>query len=202
VKQVFPRSYDPTNGRYIAKFGTWIVPDEAQWLLENVPFTQINVFGEPPVTADAHSEQTMEKFLKPSAGVWGGFGNRNFQVQDKPHHLYLAQFKKSPELLAGARLERGQGVIKIGISGNLKNRLKALNLSFPETASISWGLIRTAEFPDRDSAGEKETLFKNLSIEKFGAKSLGREFFIMDLDRAENLFTELSPVPGLLLKVK
>jgi|GEM_PF-1225360 len=202
VKQVFPQSYDPSNGRYIARFGTWLVPDEAQWLLQNVPFSQTNVFGEPPTTVDASSEQSIEKFLKPSAGVWGGFGNRNFQVQDKPHHLYLAQFKKSPELLAGAHLERGQGLVKIGISGDLKNRLKALNLSFPETTSINWGLIRTAEFPNRDSAGEKETLFKKLAIEKFGARSLGREFFIMDMDKAEKLFTELSPVSGLLLKVK
>lgn len=202
VKQVFPRSYDPSNGRYIARFGTWLVPDEAQWLLENVPFTQTNVFGESPIVADAQSEQSIAKFLKPSAGVFGGFGTRSFQVQDKPHHLYLAQFKMSPELLAGKRLERGQGLVKIGISGNLKSRLKALNLSFPETTSIKWNLIRTAEFPDRDSAGEKETLFKKLAIEKYGAESLGREFFIMDEEKLGSLFTELSPVSGLLIKVK
>jgi len=50
VKHVFPKSYDPKNGRYIAKFGTWLNPSEAHWLLADVPFTQVDVFGEPRIT--------------------------------------------------------------------------------------------------------------------------------------------------------
>ena len=93
------------------------------------------------------------------------------------------------------------GLIKIGISGNIKNRLKALNLSFPPTAMIGWKIIRTAQFPDRSTAGDAEALFKVQAIEEYGASSLGNEFFIMDMRKAEALFNELSPVTGLDLRL-
>lgn len=72
VQQVLPRSYDPNNGRYIARFGTWLVPDEARWVLEKVPFVETNVYGETPAQ---HDEQDGAKtgsialFLKPSKGA-------------------------------------------------------------------------------------------------------------------------------------
>lgn len=204
VKQVFPKSYDPKNGRYIAKFGTWLVPQEARWLLEKVPFTQINVFGETPIAPlndDIAKPGSISSFLKPSRGVFGSFGDRSFEVLDKPHKLYLALFPASPELLAGRPVPRGTGLVKIGISGNIKNRLKALNLSFPQTATIGWKITRTAQFPDRSSAADAEALFKYQAVEEFGASSLGKEFFVMDLSKAEALFNRLSPVTGLDLRI-
>jgi hypothetical protein len=204
VKQVFPRSYDPKNGRYIARFGTWLVPQEARWLLEKVPFTQTSVFGEAPITAlngGGIKTGSIQSLLKPSQGVFGSFGDRSFEVQDKPHKLYLALFPSSPELLAGRPVPIGAGLIKIGISGNVKNRLKALNLSFPQTATIGWRITRTAQFLDRSSAADAEATFKAQAIEEFGASSLGKEFFIMDLSNAEALFNKLSPATGLDVRV-
>jgi hypothetical protein len=204
VKQVFPKSYDPKNGRYIAKFGTWLVPQEARWLLEKVPFTQTNVFGETPIAPlndDIAKTGSISSFLKPSRGVFGSFGGRTFEVQDKPHKLYLALFPASPELLAGRPVPKGVGLVKIGISGNIKNRLKALNLSFPQTATIGWKITRTAQFPDRSSAAEAEALFKFQAVKEFGASSLGKEFFVMDLSKAEALFNRLSPATGLDLRI-
>jgi hypothetical protein len=126
VNQVFPKSYDPKNGRYIARFGTWLEPQEARWLLEKVPFTQTNVFGETPITpSNGESTRAISSSLKPSHGVFGSFGGRSFEVRDKPHKLYLARFSSSPELLAGRPLPNGVCLVKIGISGNIKNRLKA-----------------------------------------------------------------------------
>lgn len=204
VKQVFPKSYDPKNGRYIAKFGTWLVPQEARWLLEKVPFTQTNVFGETPIAPlndDIAKAGSISSFLKPSHGVFGSFGDRSFEVQDKPHKLYLALFPASPELLTGRPVPRGTGLVKIGISGNIKNRLKALNLSFPQTATIGWKITRTAQFPDRSSAADAEASFKCQAVEEFGASSLGKEFFVMDLSKAEALFNTLSPATGLDLRI-
>lgn len=72
VNQVFPKSYSPKNGRYIARFGTWLMPDEARWLLEKVPFTETNVFGEPQVVlggADPEASGPLASLLNPSRGV-------------------------------------------------------------------------------------------------------------------------------------
>jgi hypothetical protein len=124
VKQIFPRSYDPRNGRYIAKFGTWLKPEEANWLLEKVPFHETNVFGEPPFKETANTKQDaspLSSFLKPSTDFFGGFGTRSSEIHDKPHSLYIAEFPSNPELLAGQDVKNGAGVVKIGISGNLKN---------------------------------------------------------------------------------
>ena len=201
IGQVFPQSYDPNNGRNIARFGTWLTAKESQWLLEDVPFTQVNVFGEPPITDANHPAQSMEKLLTPATGIFGKFGKREFEIHDKKHHLYLAQFQKSPDLLVGKNLEREQILVKIGISGNLKNRIKALNMSFPETTEIKWEIIRTAEFPNRAFAAENETRFKKLAVERYGGKSLGREYFVINEDKVEQLFIKLSPVPGLKLTI-
>lgn len=204
VKQVFPKSYDPNNGRYIARFGTWLVPQEARWLLEKVPFAQTNVFGETPIMVlnDGNAKTgSILSLLKPSHGVFGSFGDRSYEVQDNPHKLYLAVFPSSPELLAGRPVPTGAGLVKIGISGNIKNRLRALNLSFPQTATIGWRITRMAQFPDRFSAADAEASFKVQAIEEFGASSLGKEFFIMDLRKAEALFTKLSLPTGLDLRV-
>ena len=94
------------------------------------------------------------------------------------------------------------GLIKIGISGNLKNRLKALNLSFPETATIGWKITRYALFPDRSGAANAEALFKAEAIAEYGATSLGKEYFIMDINKAEIFFNKLSPIPGLDLRAR
>jgi hypothetical protein len=162
------------------------------------------VFGETPIAPlndDIAKTGSISSFLKPSRGVFGSFGDRSFEVQDKPHKLYLALFPASPELLAGRPVPRGTGLVKIGISGNIKNRLKALNLSFPQTATIGWKITRTAQFPDRSSAADAEALFKCQAVEEFGASSLGKEFFVMDLSKAEALFNRLSPATGLDLRI-
>ncbi|WP_225972838.1 GIY-YIG nuclease family protein [Paracoccus jeotgali] len=203
VKQVFPKSYDPSNGRYLARFGTWLVPEEARWLLEKVPFVETNVYGEPPVQVeeDAAAVASIASFLKPSKGIFGAFGDRSYETQDKPHELYLARFPDGADLLAGRPVPRGAGLVKIGISGDIKNRLKALNLSFPQSSTIGWKIIRTAKFPNRASAGDAETAFKSHAVEEFGATSLGKEFFVMDLNKAESLFNSLSPASGLDLRL-
>lgn len=204
VKQVFPNSYDSRNGRYIARFGTWLAPEEARWLLEKVPFVETNVFGEPPVH-DGNDEETetgsIVAFLKPSKGIFGSFGSRSYDIQDKPHDLYLAQFPIAADLLAGHSIPKGVGLVKIGITGNIKNRIKALNLSFPPTSTICWKITRTAKFPDRESAADAETAFKSRAISEFGATSMGKEFFVMELKKAEALFNVLSPATGLDLRV-
>ncbi|MEP2165121.1 MAG: hypothetical protein ABJI59_05655 [Nisaea sp.] len=202
VKQVFPKSYDPNNGRYIARFGTWLVPDEAHWLLTGVPFVETNVYGETPVSRVEEEEvETSVSLLKPSKGIFGSFGDRSYETQDKPYALYLAQFPQAADLLAPCPIPKGVALLKIGISGDIKNRLKALNLSFPQTSSIGWTITRTAKFPNREIAAEAEAAFKTRAIDEFGALSLGKEYFVMEMKKAEALFNALSPATGLVLRV-
>jgi len=92
-------------------------------------------------------------------------------------------------------------LVKIGITGNIKNRLKALNLSFPQTSSIGWKITRTARFTNRQGAGDSEAIFKVRAVEEFGALSLGKEYFVMDLTKAGTLFNAISPATGLDLRV-
>lgn len=171
--------------------------------MEKVPFVETNVYGEPPVQVDedAAADASIASFLKPSKGIFGAFGDRSYETQDKPHELYLAQFPDGAHLLAGQPVLRGTGLVKIGISGNIKNRLKALNISFPKTSTIGWKIIRTAKFPNRASVGDAEAAFKLRSVKDFGAISLGKEFFVMDLNKAETLFNSLSPASGLDLRL-
>ena len=204
VNQVFPKSYDPKNGRYIARFGTWLMPHEARWLLEKVPFVETDVFGEHSVQVAGPSgpeSGSIAAFLKPSRGIFGSFGNRQYEVQDKPHELYLAHFPTAADFLVGRPVPRGFGLVKIGITGNIKNRLKALNLSFPQTSSIGWKITRTARFTNRQGAGDSEAIFKVRAVEEFGALSLGKEYFVMDLTKAGTLFNAISPATGLDLRV-
>ncbi len=200
VKQIFPRSYDPANGRYIARFGTWLDKAEAKWLLERVPFVETSVFGEPPLSATVSTAPAaMETRFHPSRAVLGGFGTRSFEVRDRPHCLYLAHFPAHPELMAGRHIEKGTSVVKIGITGDIKIRLKALNLSFAPSALVEWKILRTANFADREQAAAAEQKFKDKALSGFGGVSLGKEFFVLKTTQAEMLFNQLSPATGLVL---
>lgn len=167
-------------------------------MIINVPFTQINVFGEPPVITEPVKK--LIEPLNPSRGILGAFGDRTSKHEDRPHVLYLAEFKKNPDLILGRSLHRNEVVVKIGITGDIAKRFKALNLSFPETASIGWTLARTANFPDRAAAASAEQSFKDTLIAQNIGTSLGREFFVTDQDKTDSLFSRLSQPTGLSIR--
>lgn len=202
VGSVFPRSYVPTAGRHIARYGKWLEPGEAQWLLTSVPFSQVDVFGEPPIEKieSASEEGHLIQFLKPSRAISGGFGERTYAVEDCPHHIYLAQIDIHAEHVAGRPLNQDEALVKIGITGDLKQRLRELNDSFPATSHIKWAMKRQAKFPIRKIAVSAETKFKEEAIKFAGASSLGREFFVMKKRDAEELFNRLSSVPGVQIR--
>ena len=200
IRNVFSSSYDPKNGRNIAKYGTWLSEKEAGLIRYKFPFYEVDVFGEPSVS---NSETVEEKtgHLKPSKGIFGGFGERISNVNDRVTFLYLAKIHEGADLVAGERIPFKHSLFKIGISGNLKQRRSALNLSFPQNSKISWEIERENEFPCRKDAGDAEQSFKDLAILKYEAKSLGREFFIIQNDKAEALFNSLSTAKELHLSV-
>lgn len=203
VSQIFHESYDPKNGRNISKFGKFLVPREARWLLERVPFTEVQVYGEPKLILNENIKPIfMSEILKPSKGIFGSFGERSFVVEDKPHVLYLVQLSIGTDLVAGRQVPYRCGLFKIGISNNTDVRIKTINLSFPEGSKIKWELKRTAKFSSREPAAKAESDFKSLSISDYGATSLGREFFIMDKTKVDQLFNKLSPPTGLVIGVR
>ena len=201
IADVFPQSYDPSRGRYIAKFGTWLAPDEADWLRENLPLREVNVFGEPPAALHrAEVEKKLQDYFTPSKAILGAFGERKSVYDDKPHVMYLATIKRNADLIAGEKLYNDRGLFKIGVTGDPDNRLKALNISFPTNSTIKWEYEATAKFPDRASAVSAEDAFKASALTVRGSRSLGREFFIMRKSDASSLFGSLSTAAGLILR--
>ncbi|MFG1256297.1 GIY-YIG nuclease family protein [Xanthobacter flavus] len=202
VRYAFPRSYDPDNGRNISKFGKFLVPEEAKWLLEEVPFTETNVFGERAVSGSGDLKpKFMSEIFRPSRGIFGKFGERSFEIEDKPYSLYLAELTTGSELVAGREIPFKSGLFKIGISNNTALRLRTINISFPESSRIKWKLRRVANFKNREPAANAENAFKDLAISEYEAVSLGREFFIMNAIKADMLFNRLSPASGLSIGV-
>jgi hypothetical protein len=96
---------------------------------------------------------------------------------------------------------RGEAVLKIGVTSDLRRRQKALNVSFPPAAQIGWKIIRQQPFVDRASAIQAEDAFKCAAVDRDGQSSLGGEFFVMPREVAEALFTSLSVPTGLTIRV-
>lgn len=202
VRVAFPKSYDPDSGRNISKFGKFLIPEEARWLLEQVPFTETNVFGEENIgDIENLKPKFMSEIFRPSRGIFGRFGERSFEITDKPYSLYLAELTAGSHLIAGREIPFRSGLYKIGVSSNTKVRLKTINISFPECSKIKWEFRREVKFYNREFAANAENAFKDLARSEYGAISIGREFFIMETAKADMLFNRLSPATGLSIGV-
>jgi hypothetical protein len=138
------------------------------------------------------SQALVETTFTPSRGVFGAFGDRTVHIEDRPHHLYLAQISESPELFAGKGIAAEMAVLKIGITGDLNQRLRALNLSFPDASKVRWEFIKVIGFENRNQAAKAEVEFKAHAAARCNGESLGKEFFLLDLASAVRLLTTLA----------
>lgn len=200
IDLLFPNSYDKAKGLFIASFGTWLTPEDAERIFEGIPFFETSVWNEPPVVSPPQSGKLVSLW-KPSNAVLPGFGTHSTTTEDKLHYLYLATVKASPHVLAPRPLRSGESIWKIGITGNPELRLKALNVSFPPAAQVGWSFYRTSKFPSRKPAAEAETNFKQLAVNKVADASLGKEFFLLPKSIVDSIFDEVSLPTGVSLKL-
>ncbi len=127
-------------------------------------------------------------------------GDRAFEAQDRPHDLTLRTSHLRRSLLLVRCL--GFGLVKIGISGDLKNRLKALNISFPRLQRLAEKQSEKLDLVIVQAPQLQKLPLKLQQLKDLVRSRWEKEFFIMEMEKAELLFNKLSPVSGLDLRVR
>ena len=72
-----------------------LIDEESHWLLEKVPFRQVNVFGENSIALNEKFPTRtgpISNFLKPSRGVFGSLGIDHFRCRTNRIIFIFARF--------------------------------------------------------------------------------------------------------------
>lgn len=194
LERIARKTYRPEAGQAIAAWSPALQPDEVELALR-IKVTEVNVFGEPPVTEDALKSEPFVGAFRPSKAFPGTFGEYTVNREDGPTKLYLATFNGDAAALLGvpkSQFEK-KSLIKIGVSNDLKRRTDELNAGFPPAAVGKWEMhLQSADYPDRKAAEAAERMFKDEGEKQF--KSLGGEFFAGDLMDFELLFAKIPSI--------
>ncbi|WP_312367757.1 GIY-YIG nuclease family protein [Ensifer sp.] len=193
VESVATVTYRPEAGQPIAVWSPELTPSEIDLALK-VKVTEVNVFGEAPVTETAAKKRPLAEAFQPSKAFPGSFGERTSIYEDGPTHLYLARFDGDGFTVMG--LPKPQfdksDLIKIGVSNDVKRRLEELNCGFPPAAKGRWKIEITSQPYDSKAAAEAaEQIFKDRGQKEL--TSLGGEFFRGDWTKTQIIFAS---VPG------
>jgi hypothetical protein len=192
IRQIATRSYRAEAGQAIGVWGAAMDEGEIAQALK-IKVSEVNVFGELPVTTEAVTKLPFAEVFKPSRGFPGSAGPRTLINTDGETYLYLAKFEGDGHALVG----KAKGfadrnlAMKIGVTNNLAGRVLQLNAGIPPAAKGKWRIELQASYVDRKSAEDAEQVFKDRSGSKL--ESLGREFFWGELLDAQVLFAN---VPG------
>lgn len=192
------KTFEKNEARLIASRGVLLGPEEAQNVLR-LPVKQVNVFGEPPLSAEILQEETPINSWKPSRGFTPSFGKRNSEVTDGETYLYVLVLEASK----GASLANFLGcqpheigkkrVVKIGISKNPQDRADAHNKHLPPACAYKWRL----ESRDKIFAGAAEAKLAEdetkIELPK-RFESLGGEFYCIDLNELKTELLRIIPI--------
>lgn len=180
VRDLLPQTYDGTNGQSLASFGQLVTEQEA----ENVAalrVTEVNVFGEPPVTLKAERHTDFQTAWEVSQGPPPSFGRRTSNYSDGEAYAYV--FELSGDLVSFLGLPpheaRTKRLIKVGRANNVNRRLAELNCGFPPSSKVRWKK-RMVSQPYRNGleAHDAEKALHKVFTE-VGAPR-GGEFFLCD----------------------
>jgi len=194
IQHLAQESYDPAAGQAIAAWSRALSPSDIERVLQ-LPVTEVDVFGEPPVGVDALKDAPFRQQFVPSRGVPPSFGQRSGEYEDGPHKLYMAKFEGDAAALLGRGngLPRNQILIKVGMSNAPKRRQKELNSGLPPAAVGQWNMVLlSADYPDGASAKTAEDILKTALANKF--ESQGGEFF---LGVESSLASAFYSIPGI-----
>jgi hypothetical protein len=191
IARIASETYDADAGQGIGVWGRALTPEEIVQALK-IRVTEVNVYGEPPVSSDALNKEPLATLFKPSRGFPGSSGERTSVYEDGDTFVYLARFEGDSHALVGKAKPFADKsvVVKIGVSNEPKRRIEELNSGIPPAAVGKWKMELVSQpYSDRKSAEMAEQQFKDRSVPKL--ESLGKEFFWGDWMAAMLLFSGL-----------
>lgn len=193
LERIATETYRPEAGQAIAVWSPPLLDEEVQRALK-IKVKEVNVFGEPLITAEQQQRTQLGEAFSPSRAFPGSSGERTSNYTDGETWLYLSQFEGDGAALLGRAQSRTDKAVlmKIGVTNEPKRRRTELNVGFPPAAIGKWGAPLLSEpYPDRASAEAAEQRFKDLAEKEM--ESLGGEFFKGDWTTAMVLFAR---IPG------
>ncbi|WP_425991057.1 GIY-YIG nuclease family protein [Afipia sp. DC4300-2b1] len=193
LSRIAPDTYRPEAGQAIAVWNPPLSLEEMNRALK-IRVTEVNVFGESPISSDGLMKGALAQAFQPSRAFPGSFGERTSNYEDGPTILYLARFEGDGFALRGhSKPQFDKSVLlKIGVSNNLGRRISELNAGFPPAAVGKWSIaLKSEPYGNRKEAEVAEQLFKDEANRTM--ESLGGEFFQGDLTEAQGIF---AGIPG------
>lgn len=194
LSRIAPDTYQPEAGQAIAVWNPPLLPEEVSQALK-IRVTEVNVFGEPPISDGGLTKSALAQAFQPSHAFPGSFGERTSNYEDGPTILYLARFEGDGFALRGVPKPQFDKsvLLKIGVSNDLRRRTSELNVGFPPAAIGKWSMVLKSEpYGNRRAAEMAEQEFKDAAKEKI--VSLGGEFFQGDLITAQSIFAGIAGV--------
>lgn len=191
ISQIASKTYRPEAGQAIGVWGAELTPEEISEALK-IKVTEVNVFGEPPISNQTISNEPFLNAFKPSRGFPGFSGERTSKYEDGDTYVYLARFEGKGHALVGKPTPHGDKAVlmKIGVTNQRKRREDELNVGIPPAAVGRWKIkLISQPYADRKSAETVEQTFKDQGELKL--ESLGKEFFWGEWMTALLLFTSL-----------
>lgn len=193
IRTIAFRTYRPEAGQALGVWGAALDEDEIEKALK-IKVTEVNVYGEPPVSDGALNRQPFATEFSPSRVFPGSFGTHTVTKSDGATFLVLARFEGDGHALLGKTPMFGSKAVamKIGVASNVAARIGQLNSGIPPAAKGRWVAYMQAELPDRKSAEDVEQKFKDMSHGRL--ESLGGEFFWGAETQAMTMFCSLPGV--------
>ncbi len=177
VDHLITDTYVPKQARFMGRERAKLTRVEVETVLQ-LPVTEVNVWGEPPVNTGNQGSIRFEAVFRPSRGMTPSFGARESVYADGDHWLYMMRYDGEAAALLGCdkHIVIRKVVVKIGFSNDVKRRLIEVNKGIPPKAKHRWELsVMSAAYPDGDAAKNAEDALKQRFSERF--ESLGEEFF-------------------------
>lgn len=194
LERIAPKTYRPEAGQAIAVWSPPLLPEEVERALK-IKVTEVNVFGEPPLSSGSLSRARLAQAFTPSRAFPGSFGARTSFYEDGPTRMYMARFEGDGSALLGKTPRYGDKsvLVKIGVSNDPRRRVQELKSGIPPAAIGRWAIPMVSEpYEDRAAAEVAEKAFKDIADKEL--RSLGGEFFIGKWDAAEVLFARIPDV--------
>jgi hypothetical protein len=186
IETLAPITYEWSNVQNIATRGKLLKNSEARRALA-LEVAETTVFGSPNAP-DFEAPIFVDPF-RPSRGLIGVPGKRNFEIKDGPCKVYLMRWEgEARHLLADRHGDVSNlSIVKVGMSTDPARRCLGLNSSIPPASVARWVVVAESKFYSSINAAKAvEDRLKSEFDRKF--TSLGGEYFLGALETVGKRF--------------